>query len=186
MTSFRVRSGRTCWFAFHKSVKRGRPILLRINIATSEIFSTSMVVTTSNKHSRFRCFQLARIPWNLILVGYILASTFRGVVPQTIRGRTVGNVNARRPIQYNRRHETTWTWFQIEGWFLIVPWPQCAFISKALVENNVFLCIGGRPKCLLKPNSRYIRARYTRICSHTNVHKLIGTLEMCSLWPSSR
>ena len=99
-------------------------------------------------------------------------------------------VNARHPIQYNPRDETTWTRFQIEGWFLIVPRPQCAFIWKSTrykwVENNVFLCIGGRPKCSLKPNSRYIRARYTRICSHTNVHKLIGTLEMCSLWLSCR
>ena len=98
-------------------------------------------------------------------------------------------MNVRSPIQYHRRHETTCTRFQIKGWFLIVPRPQCAFIWKSTrykwVENNVFLCIGGRPKCSLKPNSRYIRARYTRICSHTNVHKLIGTLEMCSLWPSS-
>ena len=54
------------------------------------------------------------------------------------------------------------------------------------VEDNVCLCIRGRPKCSLKPNSRYIRAGYTRKRSHTNVHKLIGTVEMCSLRPSCR
>ena len=140
-TSFRVRSGRTCWFAFHKSVKRGRPILLRINIATSVIFSTSMVVTTSNKHWRFRCFQLARIPWNLISVGYILASTFSRCGATDDRRMHSGKpqrafVNVRRPIQCHRRHETMWSPFQIKGWFFIVPWLQCTFIWKALVING--------------------------------------------------